>query len=69
MPALERQRIEALRPDSEKLASVADAVHGIVVPDVSRDENAMDARVCIINELAKCEKQIRYIAEQLVKKG
>lgn len=66
---IERKRIEALRPDSEKLASVADMVHAILVPEVSRDEDAMDARQIIVNELAKCEKTIRYTAEQLVKKG
>lgn len=60
----ERKRVEALRPDREKLLGVADAVGAIDLPDVSED--ATDARDEIDELLHKTEAHVRRIANSLV---
>lgn len=59
-----RIRAEALRPDREKLSSVAAAVNEIVVPQVSAEADA--ARRRVQNELTEAAVQIRIIVEGMV---
>lgn len=59
----ERQRREALRPDREKLASLADQVAGMLVPVLS--EEAADATKAAKTELQACAARIREIASGL----
>lgn len=60
----ERQRIEALRPDREKLLAVAVAVGCIDVPVLSAD--AQKAAGKVIDLLQTCEAGIRRTAEKMM---
>lgn len=60
----ERQRIEALRPDHEKLLAVADAVEAIVVPEC---DNSSALSVLKVRQLINvCADDIRKIANDLI---
>lgn len=60
-----RAREEALRPDREKLLSVAAAVNALIVPQVSLAAKA--SRDAIINILADAEQRIRFAVEGMTK--
>lgn len=61
----ERQRIEALRPDCEKLITIADRVRDIDVPVLSK---AAGPAACeVIKLLESCEASIREVAKGLTK--
>lgn len=61
--ACERQRIEALRPDREKLLAVADAVATLYIPQVSA--SALQAAKEVANHLADAAIAIRLTVEAL----
>lgn len=61
----ERQRIEALRPDCEKLITIADRVRDIDVPVLSKA--AAPAACEVIKLLESCEASIREVANGLTK--
>lgn len=63
--AAERRRIESLRPDHEKLLSVADAVLSIAIPTVS--QKATETAVVIERILSECASRIRAAANILTK--
>lgn len=60
----ERQRIEALKPDHEKLLAVADAVEAIKVPEVSEEAQAIRQRIC--DALRYAAKDVRGFAGELI---
>ena len=59
----ERQRIEAARPDAEKLLSVASAVKAIEVPELS--ENAVQDSIAVQTLLMQAAAKIEEIAKRL----
>lgn len=61
---LEQKRIEALRPDHEKLMAVADAVTAIAVPPVS--VNAAKAASRVEEAILDCAAHVRNIASLVI---
>lgn len=62
----ERQRLESLKPDHEKLLSVADAVSAITVPTVSKD--AAETALAIEELLKATAEKIVAAANRLVER-
>lgn len=63
----ERQaRIEALKPDHEKLRAVADAVEKIEVPPVSDNDDAKEARESVLGVLHDASGAIRLVCDDLL---
>lgn len=63
----EAKRLEALRPDHEKLLAVADAIQAIVVPEVSPE--AEPIRQQIVDSIRYAANDVRGFAGELVRRG
>lgn len=63
----ERQRLESLKPDHEKLLAVADAIQAIVVPEVSPE--AEPIRQQIVDSIRYAANDVRGFAGELVRQS